>query len=223
MGLKEYSTYLTSLDLSRSQPPLNALKSQTLRQQEPILKPEPILLEPPPKDQQFTTLEKPGPEQARKQRFELVLRQTDGPTLYMLKEDGGSIGRHSLNQIVIPEESISRYHAKIEFKDGEFYIRDVGSTTGTFLKVEGKLEIVPVHLWLIQEMLIEMGSSCFRIVKCDEVALVMLMVEGDGESEGVYEFKVFKNLKVTIGRKLTNSISFPDDQHLSSNHATITE
>lgn len=30
-----------------------------------------------------------------------------------------------------------------------------------------------------------------------------------------------KNNKVTIGRKQTNVLNFPDDQHLSNIHATI--
>jgi len=37
--------------------------------------------------------------------------------------------------MVILEESVSRYHAEILFKNEEFFIKDIGSTTGSFLKV----------------------------------------------------------------------------------------
>lgn len=37
--------------------------------------------------------------------------------------------------MVILEESVSRYHAEILFKSEDFYIKDIGSTTGSFLKI----------------------------------------------------------------------------------------
>ena len=66
--------------------------------------------------QQFTTLEKPGP----KQRTELIIQQIDGPKgiCHSLREEGGNIGRHSSNQIIILEESVSRHHARIDYVDG---------------------------------------------------------------------------------------------------------
>ncbi len=33
--------------------------------------------------------------------------------------------------------------------------------------------------------------------------------------------EILKNTKVTVGRKQTNALNFPDDQHLSNIHATI--
>ncbi len=102
-----------------------------------------MLIENPPKELQFTTLEKPGPDQPKKHRIELIIKHSDNDKniFYSLREDGGSIGRHSSNTIVIIEESVSRYHARIECHNGEFLLRDVGSTTGTFIKVDSKLEL----------------------------------------------------------------------------------
>jgi len=37
--------------------------------------------------------------------------------------------------MLILEESTSRFHAEIVFQNPEFYLLDVGSTTGTFLKI----------------------------------------------------------------------------------------
>ena len=60
-------------------------------------------------------------------------------------ENGASLGRHSAsNDIVISESFVSRRHCEIKYVSEEniadpsaskFYIRDIGSTTGTFLMV----------------------------------------------------------------------------------------
>ena len=51
------------------------------------------------------------------------------------------IGRHSSNQIIILEESVSRYHACMSQKEGKFYLKDVGSTTGSFLKIKSSINL----------------------------------------------------------------------------------
>lgn len=76
-----------------------------------------------------------------------MLQQCDGPSsFFILKEEGGKIGRHSSNNILILEESVSRYHAEIEYDqmEGEFYLKDIGSTTGTFIKIPGRIELQEV-------------------------------------------------------------------------------
>src|SRR5215217_8191851 len=43
-----------------------------------------------------------------------------------------TIGRTSDNKISFPEDSnVSRYHAEIENRDGEFWLTDLGSSNGT--------------------------------------------------------------------------------------------
>lgn len=54
---------------------------------------------------------------------------------FTITTEGMQIGRHSTNQIVIFDESVSRYHANIFFKDNDFRLTDIGSTTGTFIKI----------------------------------------------------------------------------------------
>ena len=67
----------------------------------------------------------------------MIIQQYDGPqtSFFSVKEPGAKIGRHSSNQILILDESISRFHAEIQFKDEKFLLRDTGSTTGTFIKI----------------------------------------------------------------------------------------
>lgn len=71
-----------------------------------------------------------------------------------------------------------------------------------------------------QGMIIEMGSNCYRIDQCDQEQLLMTIID---ESQFTYEFIVDRGMKINVGRKATNEISFPDDQHLSNNHAIILE
>lgn len=52
---------------------------------------------------------------------------------YTLSSNIMTIGRHPNNTISVPQEAISRHHAKIEFQDGAFYIVDLNSSNGTMV------------------------------------------------------------------------------------------
>jgi pSer/pThr/pTyr-binding forkhead associated (FHA) protein len=119
--------------------------------------------------------------------------------------------------MVILEESVSRFHAEISFEKNEFYLRDIGSTTGTFIKIMG-------ILMLEEDMIIEMGSNQFLVESigyCNQGGeLVLKVLEGPDQGK---EYRVplkDKASNYTVGRKCTNMLSF-DDQHLSNIHAKI--
>jgi len=52
---------------------------------------------------------------------------------YVISEDVVTIGRHPDNTIVVPQESISRQHARIERVDDVFFIVDLNSSNGTMV------------------------------------------------------------------------------------------
>ncbi len=52
---------------------------------------------------------------------------------YELAPPGASIGREADNDIILDSEASSRYNSKVEFKDGEWLLKDLGSTNGTKL------------------------------------------------------------------------------------------
>jgi len=56
------------------------------------------------------------------------------------------IGRDKGNDIVISKETISSFHATIEFKDGYFYLEDLRSTNGTRLNKDKLRHNDPVRL-----------------------------------------------------------------------------
>ena len=45
----------------------------------------------------------------------------------------GLLGRGQENEVYIRDEGLSRRHAQIEFRDGGYWLTDLGSTNGTFV------------------------------------------------------------------------------------------
>ena len=72
-------------------------------------------------------------------------------TVYIIGDNGAALGRHSAsNDMVISESFVSRRHCEIKYVapradqvhrnnnlegNTHFYLRDIGSTTGTFIMV----------------------------------------------------------------------------------------
>ena len=133
---------------------------------------------------------------------------------YRFDSKGGKIGRHSSNEMVILEESISRHHAEIMFADGCFYLKDSGSTTGTFIKIP---EVI-----LKEKMIIEMGSNQFSIEKImdKENIIEILIIEGT-EKNNKKNLNFNINPVVTFGRKLNNTVTMIADNHMSNTHSRI--
>ncbi len=66
------------------------------------------------------------------------------------KSSGVAIGRDSANAIVIPDEAVSRFHAELVMQEGRIFLRDLGSTNGTFMlkgedfqRVQGSVLVSP--------------------------------------------------------------------------------
>lgn len=67
----------------------------------------------------------------------LVLVATTGPlggAVVRVPEEGGlSIGRAPDNHLVIPDDGVSRYHARLLYDNGSLWIQDLGSRNGVFI------------------------------------------------------------------------------------------
>lgn len=141
----------------------------------------------------------------------------EGPTdvNYHVSSEPVSIGRHSSNQISIIDESVSRHHAKIECDGAKFSLKDIGSTTGTFIKIQEPLQVR-------EDMIIEIGSYQFQVS-------FIHIARGYGEEESHIELTVYESpdemsdkyliySESSIGRKSSCTLSFPDDLHMSNLH-----
>ena len=56
-----------------------------------------------------------------------------GSRLLPLDSDLSTIGRKLDNTIVLSSQTVSRYHAEIVLIKGEFFLRDLNSSSGTYL------------------------------------------------------------------------------------------
>jgi pSer/pThr/pTyr-binding forkhead associated (FHA) protein len=52
---------------------------------------------------------------------------------FRLNKPTMTIGRGAINDIVIPEQTVSTKHATITIENGSFFLNDLGSTNGTFV------------------------------------------------------------------------------------------
>ena len=55
------------------------------------------------------------------------------PVVHVLKEETITIGRMKENAIVLDNHSVSLVHARLTRKDGEFFLKDLNSTNGTWV------------------------------------------------------------------------------------------
>jgi hypothetical protein len=103
-----------------------------------------------------THIEQVGHETGPSVRASLLA--TAGPARgksYSIPVEGATVGRLPENAVCLPDERLSREHARIEFRDGCFWLRDLGSKNGTALN--GKLVSSPQSLTTGDT--IELGSN----------------------------------------------------------------
>jgi pSer/pThr/pTyr-binding forkhead associated (FHA) protein len=77
-----------------------------------------------------------------------------------------NIGRADYNDVVLPDDSVSTVHAKLQRREGIWVLVDLGSTNGTF--VDG--ERVPAEAALVPGALLRFGEvrAFFEPVDKDE-------------------------------------------------------
>lgn len=150
----------------------------------------------------------------------LELQITDGPlegTTMTVGAEGARMGRHTSNTIVIPEAGISRYHAEICYLDGEFCVRDLGSTTGTYfyLRPHG-------HFQMFTGLMVKLGETELQVLaqtlpSSENPEQVVLFYEGPLAGHKVH----LPARGITIGRRHNNDLVLVQDGTISAHHAMI--
>ena len=131
-----------------------------------------------------------------------------------------TFGRGENSDFSILEESISRNHGEIYTSKGKFYIKDLGSKSGTFYKIEEKC-LLEIH------MIIEMGSQELEILDIIESEdfnsaskVVKLAKIKKGFKEDIILMKFdSQDQEHLVGKTKNASIRFKNDGYLSSKHA----
>ncbi len=161
------------------------------------------------------------------EKNQIVINSIEGATevSHTINEQGARIGRHSSNQIVIYDESVSRHHAEIfyDYANCMFYLKDIGSTTGTFLKITDAVE-------LKLDMILEIGS--YQLMVSNIFVHNSTNIE-DVINNSSIEFTIYESPEETqdrvftlasgssIGRKANNAVCFSDDLHMSNLHCKV--
>lgn len=149
----------------------------------------------------------------------LELQITDGPLEGMtvtVDGEGARIGRHTSNTLVIPEAGISRFHYEIHYIDGEFCVKDLGSTTGTYfyLRPHGHFQMFP-------GLMVKLGETEMQVLPPDpraqEPELSILFYEGPLVGQKV----IVPSTGMTIGRVHDNNLVLLQDGTVSAHHAMI--
>ncbi|ETV64194.1 hypothetical protein, variant 2 [Aphanomyces astaci] len=83
---------------------------------------------------------------------------------YRLGSAGGTIGRSADNTIHTGDGELSRRHAAIWWDETGFYLQDLGSTNGTFMKLHGAYR-QPYRLEIGDQILV--SQTCFSVNRFD--------------------------------------------------------
>jgi pSer/pThr/pTyr-binding forkhead associated (FHA) protein len=105
----------------------------------------------------------------------LLLIDKDIPVFFQLNKEISLVGKKDASKDFLPdinltyldrENTISRYHANIYNKNGEFYVEDLVSSNGTFLfDGETLIRLEPKQLYLIKDRnRIRFGKTLMQLV-----------------------------------------------------------
>ncbi|MBN1105361.1 MAG: FHA domain-containing protein [Deltaproteobacteria bacterium] len=63
----------------------------------------------------------------------ILVGKGEGETIHLAPGAEYLVGRHAENDIVIPDQNVSRHHLRIQIKDSRYFITDLHSKNGTFV------------------------------------------------------------------------------------------
>jgi len=149
----------------------------------------------------------------QEEKLIIVLKVVEGQQLnnvYLIGEQGARLGRHSAsNDIVISESFVSRKHCEISHQNGDFFLRDLGSTTGSFLMTRDKVT-------LKEGMMFQMGLSEFKVSMLSK-DMELHIFEGPSRNQTI----LVTPSGLRIGRDSANSFCVAEDTQMSNYHARI--
>lgn len=108
----------------------------------------------------------PGPSSGTGRNYYLVFVNTPDKSLVnsrlpvnFEKSSTVSIGRDSGNDVVIPDQVVSRIHAELTMKDGRVFLKDLHSKNGTFLFVGMDFKPVGEGVVVAPNSMIRLGTT----------------------------------------------------------------
>lgn len=157
---------------------------------------------------------------------------TEGPS-YPVVGDQTDIGREEGNILLPDDPYICPRHARVTRREGRFYLRDLESVNGLFLRIDGPVELHDHDAILVGQQLL-----VFELLEDAEVGLGPAIQHGtlvfgtpelprlarlcQATTEGVpRDLYHLHRTETSIGREV-GDIVFTDDSFLSRRHASVT-
>ncbi|OWY99176.1 hypothetical protein PHMEG_00029872, partial [Phytophthora megakarya] len=134
--------------------------------------------------------------------------------------EGAQGGRHQSNQIISDDPYVSRFHFHIRYDpmEKEYYLQDLGSTTGTFVFLKPD---APKRLHVDDR--VKLGDTEFDVSTIDEnitTGMPFLRIRfTDGPLTGICQ--TIGKTSVTLGRHSTNALCITEDDSISGRHSVI--
>ena len=118
-----------------------------------------------------------SPETSRGTRAGLVLLYAPSYTqfspAYLLHEKDLVIGRDPSSGICIPEAAVSRQHARVHYREGQWVLTDLGGRNGTLVDGEFVGDIALEHLHEIR-----VGDAIFKFVQAGAESYARYRIDG---------------------------------------------
>lgn len=143
-----------------------------------------------------------------------------GRQIVLNPRGGARGGRHTSNQIVSDDPFVSRFHFQIQYDamEKEYFLQDLGSTTGTFLFLKPH---IPKRLHVTDR--VKLGDTEFEVVAVGVNAVTgtpfLRLCFTDGPLAGVAQ--TIGKTAVTLGRRSSNALCITDDGSISGRHSVI--
>jgi FHA domain len=119
----------------------------------------PAVDEPRPSSESPTVILEPKSAPAPRMRLVANTGPSQG-SIFDVREDGATLGRLPENSISLTDGRLSRHHARIEFRDGAYWLSDLGSQNGTLVNDHALTE---AHL-LQPGDIIELGTTRLTVM-----------------------------------------------------------
>lgn len=176
-------------------------------------------------DQYFGEMQQPG-----KARLILIRGDQGVEGLsYLLHGNKHIVGREDA-QILFPEDDwLDGRHANFFYRAGTLMVRDEGSTNGVYFRAREEVQLSSGDQFLCGQQLFrvehapkddaEPGEDGTHFYASPRYASAFRLVQRlEGGAEGMVYCA--RGTEVSIGRE-DSDMNFPDDQYLSSQHATV--
>lgn len=143
-----------------------------------------------------------------------------GGKIVLHPREGAHGGRHQSNQIISDDPYVSRFHFQIQYDpmEKEYYLQDLGSTTGTFMFLKPD---APKRLHVDDR--VKIGDTEFEVTAIDEnitTGMPFLRLRfTDGPLTGVCQ--TIGKTSVTLGRHSSNALCITEDDSISGRHSVI--